>query len=235
MRSRFTNGAQPVYAFIEDGGPYTEDTSSSDYITPPELNWAVWSSLIHGARGVIYFNHTFAGPAQSDDNLAQTFYQTVQPGQTISIYNQVKATDALVEQMAPVLNSPIASGYVTVSPAPTLFNGIETAVHDYNGTFYIFADTRDSETQHNIPAVFTLNDPNATSVTVVNENRTIPVVNGSFSDTFANASTVHIYQVNDGAGPPPTPPARPPRPSLARSPLTRLPSATATQQPPRSH
>ena len=90
---------------------------------------------------------------------------------------------------------------MTVSPdSDSTFSGIETAVHYYNGTFYIFADTRDSETQHNIPAVFTLNDPNATSVTVVNENRTIPVVNGSFSDTFANASTVHIYQVNDGAG-----------------------------------
>ena len=121
------------------------------------------------------------------------------------MYDQVKATDALVEQMAPVLNSPIASGYVTVSPSPTTFNGIETAVHYYNNTFYIFSDTRDSETQHNIPAKFTLNDPNATSVTVVNENRTIPVVNGSFSDSFANASTVHIYQVNDAGAPPPPP------------------------------
>ena len=81
-------------------------------------------------------------------------------------------------------------------------------------TFYIFSDTRVSETQHNIPAVFTLNDPNATSVTVVNENLTIPVVNGSFSDTFANASTVHIYQVNDGAAPPP-PPGPPAAPVIA--------------------
>jgi hypothetical protein len=69
---------------------------------------------------------------------------------------------------------------------------------DYNGQFYIFADTRDSETQHNIQATFTIADQNATSVTVVNENRTIPVVNGAFGDTFANAWTVHIYQVNDG-------------------------------------
>ena len=28
--------------------------------------------------------------------------------------------------------------------------GIETAAHFYNGNFYIFADTRDSETQTNI-------------------------------------------------------------------------------------
>ena len=39
-----TGGSQPIFAIIETGGPYTEDTSASDYITPPELNWAVWSS-----------------------------------------------------------------------------------------------------------------------------------------------------------------------------------------------
>ena len=67
---------------------------------------------------------------------------------------------------------------------------------DYNGQFYIFADTRDSETRTNIPATFTIADKNAISVTVVNENRTIPVANGVFTDTFATAATVHIYQVN---------------------------------------
>ena len=77
-------------------------------------------------------------------------------------------------------------------------SGIETMVKDDNGQFYIFADTKDSLTQTNIPATFTIADPNATSVTVVGENRTIAVVNGVFTDTFATAATVHIYEVNDG-------------------------------------
>jgi hypothetical protein len=208
----------PITQVIEDGGPFVQNTSASTYITPPELNWAVWSSLIHGARNIEYFNHTFGGPAQTDDNLANTFYQTVQPGQTISMYNQVKATDALVKQMTPELLSPVAMNYVSFAGPGYTYGqidltqgGLEATAHDYNGTFYIFADTRDSETQHNIGATFTLNDPNATSVTVVGENRTIAVVNEMFTDTFANASTVHIYQVNDGpGGPPPPPPPKPP-------------------------
>jgi hypothetical protein len=214
----YTGGNSPLYAIVEDGGPYTIDTSASTYITPPELNWAVWSSLIHGARGVVYFNHTFAGPAQSDDNLADPFFQTVQPGQTVSMYTQVKQTDALVEQMAPVLNSPTALNYVSVNTpgyqngvVVSQFSGIEVTAKDYNGQFYIFADTRDSMTQNNISATFTIADKNATSVTVVNENRTIAVVNGVFADTFATAATVHIYQVNDGtsSGSTPTPPPAP--------------------------
>ena len=76
--------------------------------------------------------------------------------------------------------------------------GLEVMAKDYNGQFYIFADTRDPETETNIAATFTLADPNATSVTVVGENRTIPVVNGEFTDTFATAATVHIYEVIDG-------------------------------------
>ena len=55
---------EPIIAVIEDGGSYTQDTSAADYITPPELNWAVWSSLINGARGIQYFNNSFAGPGR---------------------------------------------------------------------------------------------------------------------------------------------------------------------------
>ena len=197
-----TGGNSPIYSYIELGGPWLEDTSASYYITPEEVNWAAWSSLIHGARGIVYFNHTFAGPAQTNDILATSFYQTVQPGQTVSIYTQVDRTDALITQLAPVLNSPTALGYVSTNKpgyenevVKSEFSGIETMAKYHNGQFYIFADTRESMTQTNISATFTIADKNATSVTVVNENRTIPVVNGVFTDTFATAATVHIYHI----------------------------------------
>ena len=64
-----TGGATPILGSSRPADHIPQDTSASNYITPPELNWAVWSSLIHGARGVIYFDHTFGGPAQSDDNI----------------------------------------------------------------------------------------------------------------------------------------------------------------------
>ena len=212
-----TGGSQPIFGFVETGGPYTEDTSASDYITPSELNWAVWSELIHGANGIDYFDHSFAGPSVSDSNVQDAYYQTVRPGQTVSIYTQIQQTDALVTQLAPVLNSPTALGYVTVNNAAyengtilSPFSGIEVMAKDDNGQFYIFADTADALTQTNIAATFTIADTNATSVTVVGENRTIPVVDGVFSDTFATAATVHIYEVNDaGSSPPPPAPAAP--------------------------
>ena len=232
---KITGGTTPIYAYIEDGGPYTQDTTAASYITPPELNWATWSSLIHGARGVIYFNDTFAyqGPGYSFWNMESAYYQAVQPGQTVSMYAQVKATDALIKQLAPVLNSPTAIGYATVNnpgyengATQSLFSGIEVTAKDDNGQFYLLTDTRDSETQTNISATFTLADKNATSVTVVGENRTIAVTNGVFTDTYATGATVHIYEVNDGA----TTAATPSVTSVAPSPAsgTEDPGSTIT-------
>ena len=283
----------PLMAIIENGGPFSTDTTAASYIQPPEMNWAVWESIIAGARGVIYFNNTFGGPATSDDDMNTAYFQSAQTeatftgsgsgtsltvssvtgqiflgdvvsgtgvpaGTTIvsqtsgteggagvyvtsqamtassasltatqptSMYAQTKATDALIEQLAPVINSPFAEGYATVSPTSgqklplplaagtgtSAFSGIDISVHWYTGGdvsnrslqlsngAYIFAATRDSEYATNISATFTIADKNATSVTVVNENRTIPVTNGVFTDTFATGATIHIYQVNDGS------------------------------------
>ena len=81
------------------------------------------------------------------------------------MYTQVQQTDALVEQLAPVLNSPTALGYVTVNNAGyqnetvvSLFSGIETLAKDVNGQFYILLIPEDSETQTNIAATFTIAD-----------------------------------------------------------------------------
>ena len=61
--------------------------------------------------------------------------------------------------------------------------------------FYIFATPRNPETQTNIPATFTTADNYTGPITVIGENRTIQATNGHFTDTFAHASTVHIYQI----------------------------------------
>lgn len=73
------NYPAPILSIIEDGGPYADSNNTvASYIQPEELNWAVWDSIIHGARGIIYFNGSFAGPAQSSDNMADSWYQSAQ-------------------------------------------------------------------------------------------------------------------------------------------------------------
>lgn len=188
----------PIFAFVENGGPYTDNATADTYIQPQELNSAVWSSIIHGARGIIYFNHTFAGPAQTNDNLENSFYQTLQGSQTISIYDQTKATNLLIKQMAPIINSPTAVGYATVVPAATALDGIELIAKYYNGKFYIFSTTRGSGDTTNISATFTIKNTGAVQATVLGENRAVALTGGgtTFTDTFATGEVVHIYRID---------------------------------------
>jgi hypothetical protein len=280
----------PLAAIIENGCVWPTNTIAYQCIQPAEMNWAVWESIIHGARALIYFNNSFGSVAPSNDDMATAYYQNPKPmatftgsgsgtsltvssvtgqiflgdvvsgtgvpagttivsqvsgteggagvyvtskattasaasltaTQPISLYAQTTATDALVLQLAPVVNASFALGYATVSPPSgerlplplaggsglLTLSGIDIAVHWYQGGnvtnrglplvngAYIFASTRMSEYATNISATFTLADTAATSVAVVGENRTIPVTNGTFTDTFATAATIHIYQVN---------------------------------------
>jgi hypothetical protein len=123
------------------------------------------------------------------------------------MYDQAQATNALIKQLAPVLYSPFLTNYFTVDPAPVTISpytpdsGIDASTRYYSGGgtltngFYIFATPRESQTATNIQATFTTIDSYSGPVTVVNESRTVTATNGSFNDTFATGTTVHIYSI----------------------------------------
>jgi hypothetical protein len=64
--------------------------------------------------------------------------------------------------------------------------------------FYIFATTRNSEGDTGISATFNLCAACSgfTTADVIGESRSRPISAGSFTDTFANAWSVHIYHVH---------------------------------------
>jgi hypothetical protein len=119
------------------------------------------------------------------------------------MYDQAKATDALVTSLAPVINSPFALGYAAVTPGAYVFpapaqplaSGIDIMAKYSGGGFWIFASPRGSETQANISATFTTADGYSGPVTVAGENRTVQATGGQFTDTFATGATVHIYKI----------------------------------------
>ena len=88
-----------------------------------------------------------------------------------------------------------------------------------------------SKTLSNQTATFTIKSTGATQVSVINENRSIPITNSGtqFVDTFATANTVHIYQVGagqTGSTPPPPPPAAPTNVRVTTSASTPGPGGT---------
>ena len=211
MRPWVATYSAPIAPYIEteDG---LIDSSPSPEILPQEFNWAAWSTIVHGARMLIYFGTTSHYGTQSTFG----FGQNILPGASISMFNQAIALHTLVKNLAPIINSPFALSYASVTPVGYVFptfknysltNGIDimakwytggtytNSTGTFNNGFYIFTTVRGSELQTNIRATVTIADANATTAMVVGEGRSIPISNRQFTDTFANAYTTHIYQV----------------------------------------
>ncbi len=183
-RVRYLDGLdgkrQPVWNFVEVGHPFSENDAPT--IKPAELRAAVWSGIIHGARGVVYFNHSFGGPCLTQHALRESCYSAVRA--------EVKRTNAQITALAPVLNAYTVNGLVSTT------GQVDTMTKFQGGSYYVFAGSaqRASQSaQFNAPCV-----GNAT-VTVVGENRTLPMTNGRFTDTFADGNAVHIYRIDGGS------------------------------------
>ncbi len=194
-------GSRPVWAFVELGHPFSE--SDWPTITPPQVRAAVWQSLIAGARGIVYFNHSFGGPHQSqhilrDGAVAGSFYA--------SIRREVAATNSQIKALAPVLNSPTVRSGWSQGPGTTAMVkwalGEKTtkkckSKKDKNGKkckkgrLYLFAGSAGAA----VEGRFSLACVGDTKAAVVGENRTVPVGRGTFRDHFADGNAIHIYRI----------------------------------------
>ena len=216
-------GSKPVWAFVELGHPYTE--AHWPTITPPQVRAAVWQSLIAGARGVIYFNHSFGGPDQTQHILREG----LDAGSVYSpISTIVGATNRRIKELAPVLNSPTVRSGWSQGPGTTAMvkwaTGKSAAkkrckskrkrckkpkaktgakrckakkkrCKKAKGHLYVFAGSAGSS----VNGRFSLPCVGGAKAAVLGENRTIPVRGGSFSDHFADGNAIHIYRIDGGS------------------------------------
>src|SRR5262249_50283379 len=72
----------PIWGFVELGHPFGAGSESWPTIRPEQVRAAVWSMLIHGARGIEYFNHSFAGNCQSQHILRDPCYASMRTAVT---------------------------------------------------------------------------------------------------------------------------------------------------------
>jgi hypothetical protein len=169
----------PIWQVLEVGCPF----SSGGCITPAQARAAVWHSLIAGARGIEYFQHSFGGPCRGHHVLRDN--ACYQP-----MIDTITSVNAQIRRIAPALNGPrVSSGFSA--------NSAVRAVAKWDGrNFYVLAGSMENAASMGnfaIPCV-----GNATA-TVIGENRTLPVTAGSFSDSFADGNAVHIYRIHGGS------------------------------------
>jgi hypothetical protein len=173
-------GSKPVWNFVEIGHPSSDPGTPT--ITGPQIRAAVWSGLIHGARGIVYFNHSFSGSCVSIHVLRDPCGAEAR--------RAVTAVNRELESLAPVLNAPFVDHLVTVDGAA------DAAAKLHNGTFYVLAGATGAGGH---PVTFTVACGSPTQATVLGEGRTIPMISGAFTDRFTDANTVHLYRLDGGS------------------------------------
>lgn len=171
----YCQDSRPVMFFTE----MDHMNGNNVYPKPAQTVAEIWNAIIGGARGLQYFDMY--------GNIDNTTYTGNGKYAAGAMYNAIKTVNSQVSALAPVINSPFASGYVTN-------NGkMSVMAKYYNNHFYIFAIPHASGSQ---TITFNLAGSPTTTATVVNENRSVNVTNGSFTDTFTDENTVHIYEIN---------------------------------------
>jgi cell division septation protein DedD len=173
---------KPVWSFVEMMG-----TGPDFYISPDQIEGAAMNSVIHEARGLVYFNQSFEGKCVNGNLLRAV---QVDPNDCAAANaNGMKKVNLIIQSLAPVLN--------TQSYKYTFGPDLDSMLKWYNGSAYVFsmvsgdANSSPGARTFALPAGLT----SAASVEVLNENRSIPVVKGAFTDSFAKESTFHIYRI----------------------------------------
>jgi hypothetical protein len=172
---------KPIWGFVEVCWPFTETAAQgARSIEPTEVRGAVWHSIIAGARGIIYFNHSFGGPNHSYHCLREPAYAAMRAA--------VKSTNQLITQLAPVLNAPFADGFVSAGPS------VRMMAKFHRNEYYVFAGSKENAAS---TPTFSLSGVDSGTATVLGEDRTIPISNGRFSDHFADGNAIHIYRIDN--------------------------------------
>jgi hypothetical protein len=135
-------------------------------------------SIVHGSTGLIYFVHEWQPKFNEAALLADR-----------EMYAAVSRINHRIQSLAPVLHEPAPVDSATIAPveadAP-----IAVMTRRRGGKTYVFAvmmRNRSSRARVALPGL-----SGTQRVTVLDEDRTLEAVNGSFSDAFAPWD-VHLY------------------------------------------
>lgn len=176
---------QPLWQFVEDlnGGPGEGPFVAN--IAPKQLQGAVMNSLIHEARGIVYFNQSLSGPCGGGSvlRLSQVTLGYCGAGQV----GAMQEVNSQIHTLASVLN--------TQSYEYSFGQGLDTMLKSHSGYAFIFsmmaADSKPGGRTFRLPS-----EIKADSVEVLFENRSLPVnTSGTFTDLFTDEFSYHIYKV----------------------------------------
>ncbi len=175
---RWSGGKKMVWNCLE----CTHISNPGRKPTPQEVRAEAWMSLIHGSQGLIYFVHQFE-PKFREAALLDD----------LEMLEAVTRLNRQITELAPVLKSPSLEHEVTGSSTNAQIP-VAVMAKKHGDELYVFAVAmRPGRTR----ASFQLKTVGVALVEVLGENRTLPVKEGAFEDSFSDWD-VHLYRGRSG-------------------------------------
>ena len=167
--------SKPVWTCIE----CTQINHPTTKATPQQIKCEVWMAIIHGARGLIYFSHTWKPSFVEAGLLADQRTAAA-----------VRDINAQVTALASVINGPTLEGQVKVRTTPGSTQ-VDFLVKRTQDAMYVFAVDMQGKTTL---AEFQIEDVGTGQAEVLGEGRSVNIREGRFKDQF-NAWGVHLYKI----------------------------------------
>lgn len=172
----WTEGKKAVWNCIE----CTHISNPNAKATPEQVRSEVWSALIRGSRGLIYFVHQF-----------KPVFQEAALLEDPEMLAAVTALNGEIQKLAPVLNSPTILD-VTVRSEDQAEGAIACMMKRTGSESYLFAANLKNQ---RVRGTFSLRDRTvAKAAEVLGESRERPIDAGAFSDDFVPYA-VHHYRL----------------------------------------
>lgn len=182
--------SRPVWGFVEASAPW-KDASSSNWMfqrMPPSLLMPItWNMIINGAQGILYFCHDFS-PQSLGAHAALR-----EPG----IPDAMKAADETILAYGAVLKTANIAGTSVVTDGPV---NVIALTKQFEGYTYVFTMGDGNSNYRDglaVNAEITISGQTGTkTVTVMNDLRTVTMVNGKINDHFGPYE-IHIYRIKN--------------------------------------
>ena len=151
--------------------------------TVDEMRMEAWSSIIHGSKGIIWFIHGKSNTKNFD-------HQALLRPENAAHLAGFTTLNAEILSLASVINSESFNSEVIVQSSNAGVP-VDTMVKHHNGLTYLFATgMRDNATT----ATFSFAGLGDGTVEVINEDRSLAMTGGQFSDPFGGFDT-HLYRI----------------------------------------
>ncbi|HSD84489.1 MAG TPA: LamG-like jellyroll fold domain-containing protein [Anaerolineae bacterium] len=175
------SGLIPLLSFVEVCD--IEAANNTPAPTADQVLMEAWLNVVHGMKGIGWF-HYFE-------------YDTIR-------YSAMTKFTDQINRLAPIVLGPEPDIHV-IDSANVQAKRVDTLIRYHAGYVYVFA-VRLTEPDPITGSLYTISEPPTLNVNfqldkftsglaeVVDENRTVTVVGGTFADTFAR-NAVHIYKI----------------------------------------